>query len=102
MEEASGRNLGNFFKQWLRMAGQPELSISKKINKKDGNTVVYVEQKQRDLFEFKLDLLIKDNSGERIENIALKERITKLIIPSLNVTDISPDPGIKLLFKQVN
>jgi aminopeptidase N len=102
MEEASGRNLGIFFKQWLRMAGQPELSISKKINKKEGNTVVYVEQKQRDLFEFKLDLLIKDNSGERIENIALKERITKLIIPSLNVTDISPDPGIKLLFKQVN
>jgi hypothetical protein len=62
--------------------------------------VVYVEQRQHDLFEFKLDLLIKDTSGDRLQNIAIKERITKLVIPSVNVTDISPDPNVKLLYKQ--
>jgi aminopeptidase N len=99
MEKASGRDLGIFFRQWLYLPGQPELRISRKINRKDRSTLVYVEQRQHDLFEFKLDLLIKDTSGERIENIAVKERITRLVIPSENVTDISPDPNVKLLFK---
>lgn len=99
MEEVSGMDLGTFFKQWLYIPGQPELRITKKINRKDGSTVVYVEQRQHDLFEFKLDLLIKGTWGEKIENIAIKERITKLVIPSENVTDVSPDPNVKLLFK---
>jgi aminopeptidase N len=99
MEEVSGRNLGIFFRQWLYIAGQPELRVWKKANSKEGNTVVYVEQKQHDLFEFNLDLLIKDNSGDRIENIAVKERITKVTIPSANVTEVTPDPDVKLLYK---
>ena len=102
MEEASGSDLGNFFKQWLYVAGQPELRISKKINKKDGTTVVSVEQTQHTLFEFKLDLLIRDASGERIETLAVKERVTKLVVPSVNVTEVSPDPNVKLLFKLVD
>jgi aminopeptidase N len=99
MEEVSGKDLGIFFTQWLYRAGQPEIRISKTINKKDGNTAIYVEQTQRDLFEFRLDLRIKDASGEKIENIAVKERKTSLIIPSATVTDVSPDPNVKLLYE---
>ncbi len=102
MEETSGEDLGNFFKQWLYQAGQPELKIWKKSDNKAGNTVVYIEQKQQHLFDFKLDLLVKYSSGERIENISVKERITKVVLPNVNVTDVIADPNVKLLFRQVN
>jgi aminopeptidase N len=102
MEAASGTDLGIFFKQWLYMEGQPELRIWKRQNIKEGNTIVYIEQKQRDLFQFSLELLIKDHLGERIENISVKDRVTRVIIPVANVSGITPDPEVKLLFKLVN
>ena len=99
MEDGSGRDLSKFFRQWLYIAGYPELRISKKINKKKGVTEVSIEQQQDYLFDFSLDLLIKDDSGERVEKIAVKERITKIDFPSESVTSVTPDPDVKLLFK---
>lgn len=99
MEEVSGRNLGRFFKQWLYTAGQPELRIWHGNGKKKGNIEVYIEQKQEYLFEFNLELLIKDDSGDRIENVIVKERVTKIMVPSMNNLVIIPDPNVNLLFK---
>jgi aminopeptidase N len=101
MEEVSGKDLGTFFTQWLCRAGQPVLKISKMINKREGNTAIFVEQTQTSLFEFRLDLRIKDAYGEKTENITVKERMTKIIIPSATVTDVSPDPNVKLLYELV-
>ncbi|MCX6320968.1 MAG: M1 family metallopeptidase [Bacteroidia bacterium] len=99
MEEVSGRNLGKFFQQWLYTAGQPELRIWHENGKKKGMIDVYIEQKQEHLFEFNLELLIKDASGEKIVNVIVKERVTKIMVPSMNNVEIIPDPNVNLLFK---
>lgn len=100
MEEVSGKNLDKFFQQWLYTAGQPELVIRNEKSRKKGITDVYIEQKQIPLFEFSLELLIKDSSGERLEKVAVKERVTKIEVPSIGAVLITPDPNINLLFKQ--
>ncbi len=102
MEEASGRDLGRFFRQWLNTAGHPELKIWNRADRKTGMTEVFVEQKQDRLFEFNLEMLIKDRSGERLEKIDIKDRLTRIIVPVKAVTSITPDPDVKLLFTLVN
>jgi aminopeptidase N len=102
MEEASGKDLDLFFRQWLYIAGQPEIKIWKKADRKKGTTDVFIEQQQDRLFEFNLDLLIKDDSGERVEKYAVRERLTKIILPTADVTEITPDPDVKLLFILTN
>ena len=99
MEEASGKDLSKFFRQWLYIAGQPELKIWNRIYKKTGTTVIFIEQQQDNLFEFNLELLINDSSGERLENIYVKDRLTKIMVSSVNVTSVNPDPNVKLLYR---
>jgi aminopeptidase N len=99
MEEASGKDLNIFFRQWLYTSGQPELKIWSRAIKKTGTTDIYIEQKQDHLFEFPLELLIRESSGEILEKITVRERLTKINVKSANVTDVTPDPNVKLLFK---
>jgi aminopeptidase N len=100
MEEVSGKNLDKFFHQWLYTAGQPELVIKTGKSRKNGITEVSIEQKQLPLFDFSLELLIRDSSGERLEKVSVKERVTKLEVPSKGEILVIPDPNINLLFKQ--
>lgn len=99
MEEVSGRNLESFFRQWLYTGGQPELGISNKISKRNGTAEVTIVQKQEYPFEFDLELLIRDKSGERVEKIAVKDKVTKVAFSVSGDVEIIPDPGIKLLYK---
>ncbi len=99
MEEVSGRNLRTFFRQWLYTGGQPYLGISHKVSKKNGTAEVTIIQKQEYPFEFDLELLFRDNSGEKVEKIAVKEKATKVNISVSGELEIIPDPNIKLLFK---
>jgi aminopeptidase N len=101
MEEVSGRNLGKFFQQWLYTAGQPELRIWQEAGKKKGTIEVYIEQKQPKLFEFNIELLIKSDSGERIENVIVKDKITRIEVRSETPVEITPDPNVNLLFQIV-
>ena len=99
MEEVSGANLDSFFKQWLYTGGQPELNISHGAITNTGTAEITIVQKQESPFEFDLELLIRDKSGEEIEKISVKERITKVIVPVKGNVEIIPDPNIKLLYK---
>jgi aminopeptidase N len=99
MEEASGKDLNLFFRQWLYTPGQPVLKIRSSSNNKTGATDIYIEQMQDNLFEFPLELLIRGSSGEKLEKVAVRGRLTKINVKSANVTDIIPDPNVKLLFK---
>ena len=102
MEEASGKDLSRFFSQWLYFAGQPELKISEKANRKKGTTDIFIEQLQDHLFEFNLELLVQDNSGARLEKIPVRERLTTVHVQSENLISITPDPDVKLLFKRID
>ncbi len=98
MEEVSGRNLTTFFQQWLYFPGHPQLKIWHKPGIKNGTFEVYIEQLQKNIFEFKLELLIKEPSVERIENIFVNERVTKVLVSAKNQIEIIPDPNVNLLF----
>lgn len=99
MEEVSGKNLDQFFNQWLYTAGQPELSITHLKGHQKGMTDVFIEQKQEVLFEFNLELMIKDISGGRVVKTAVKNRITKISVPATDDLIITPDPNVNLLFR---
>ncbi|MBK7132734.1 MAG: M1 family metallopeptidase [Bacteroidales bacterium] len=100
MEEVSHKNLSAFFEQWLRTAGEPELSVSfKKLKKKI--TEITVEQKQDHLFSFEFELLIKDSSGDTIRKIFVNDRITKVRINSGDIAEVIPDPNVLLLYKRI-
>jgi aminopeptidase N len=101
MEKASGKDLSRFFTQWLYVPGQPELKILQKADKKSDITEISIEQEQDTLFEFNLELLIKDSSGEKVQRIFVKDRLTKFTVPSAKVSSITPDPDVKLLYKLV-
>jgi aminopeptidase N len=101
MEEVSGKDLNNFFTQWLYVPGQPELKILYRSLKKRGVTEITIEQKQVHLFEFDLELLINASSGPKIEKIAVRDRITKFEV-AVKIISINTDPDVKLLFKTVN
>jgi aminopeptidase N len=99
MEEVSGRHLGKFFQQWLCTAGHPELRIWQQAGKKKGEIYVFIEQKQEELFEFNFELLIKNDSGDRIENVNIKDKVTIIKVQSKTPVEIIPDPKVNLLFQ---
>jgi len=101
MEEVSGKDLDKFFYQWLFTPGQPELSISHNVGKEKGTIEVIVEQKQKNLFDFNLEISVKEKRGEKIKNIPVSERITKIVIPAGTEAVIIPDPGVNLLFRLI-
>jgi aminopeptidase N len=99
MEEVSGRNLDKFFMQWLYTAGQPELAIGHKAGKKKGEIEIDIEQKQDHLFEFNLELMIRDATGQKLKNIPISGRVTKIVAEAMNDAVIIPDPNVNLLFR---
>jgi aminopeptidase N len=101
MEEVSSKNLEYFFHQWLYVAGQPDLKITKETLKKNGYIDVVIEQKQDPLFTFQLDLAVKDSKGVRVVNVPVNDKITRVSIQAEPDSEIVPDPDIKLLFRTI-
>ncbi|MDP4222718.1 MAG: M1 family metallopeptidase [Bacteroidota bacterium] len=101
MEEVSGKNLDDFFHQWLYVGGQPDLKITTKKGAKKGEAEITVEQKQAYLFKFPLELLIDSKEGTYSKNIRISERISKLTVQTAKLNEIVPDPDVNLLFRQV-
>ena len=64
MEEVSGKDLRNFFYQWLYIPGEPDLRIRISAGEKAGTMKISVEQKQDYLYTFTIQLLLEDSSGE--------------------------------------
>ena len=101
MEEVSGKQLKNFFNQWVFSPGQPELKIRQRFSPKDGKVVISISQEQNDLFEFTIELLIKDTSKERIESVKVNDRLTEIEVSATRDAEIIPDPNVNLLFKLI-
>lgn len=99
MEEVSGKNLKQFFYQWLEVGGIPELKIWSEAGNKKGTAIIKIEQKQDYIYQFTLEILVKDSSGERIEKVIIKDRLTGFSIKSGENLTFIADPNVKLLFK---
>lgn len=94
MENASGKDLKQFFKQWLYTPGHPQLSITWKYDTAKGVIMLNILQKQNTLFEFPLELSINN----RLHTIPVKDKNTMVQLPATSKPSaIIIDPGVNLL-----
>lgn len=91
MEQASGQDLKQFFKQWLYTAGSPYLDFGRDYSSDKKTNYLIITQKQEPLFEFQLEILI---NGKLI-TVNIKHKTTKVPIPKPNSVVI--DPYVNLL-----
>ncbi|MEA1876730.1 MAG: M1 family aminopeptidase [Bacteroidota bacterium] len=104
MEEASGKNLQQFFDQWLRKSGHPVLKLKYDYNSKHKILVIKLIQTQNQYcFNFPLDIEILNVS----QGLSLATRIyvtaasTEHTIKLDFVPDkIILDPDVRLLFEE--
>jgi len=94
MELASGKDLRVFFKQWLKTAGHPDLRIDWWFHKKTGAFSITINQKQKLLYSFPLEITVDGKPY----TIAINERLTKKEFKIKgDEIDVKADPYINLL-----
>ncbi len=100
MEKVSRQNLQKFFKQWLYIAGQPELHGNWKYNADAKTLEINIKQTQDFIFQFPLEIAITKGNKTIFKTIDFNERNIKKIIP-LDFTphSILLDPAINLLYE---
>ena len=99
MEEVSGKDLKNFFYQWLYIAGQPDLKIQTKAGKKKRTSDITIVQSQDYLYSFNLDIRLKDSDGIRTISVPVSEKTTKITVKAKPDAELTFDPDVKLLFR---
>jgi len=92
MEQASGKDLAVFFKQWLKTAGHPVLKVSFDASTEKGKTVVKIEQQQAFLYDITLEYTL--NKQPFTVNIKNKLTTFKVQMP---IDQILFDPNINSL-----
>ncbi|HTE01663.1 MAG TPA: M1 family metallopeptidase [Mucilaginibacter sp.] len=94
MEQASGQNLQQFFKQWLFTTGHPQLAISWKYDPAKKAVNVSITQKQDSPYEFTLECLI----GKKLHKIKMTDKTTAVVIPvTAKPAAVTFDPDVNLL-----
>lgn len=108
MEEASGKDLDAFFKQWVYSAGYPKLNLAQTYDTKAKMLRITIEQMQKAdkitpmAFRLSLDLEIDTGSGKRIEKIELKKRFETFSFKiDKRPTGLKLDPFEKVILKMV-
>lgn len=99
-EKISGKNLDQFFRQWLYTAGVPKVTITWKVD--NGRIKLTVKQEQQTLFTFPLRISLEDESGTiffRTVQIMQRENSFELPVTGV-VKKIIPDPDTELLFER--
>ena len=99
MEEASGKDLDIFFRQWLYVAGEPELKISLVPQKKNDYSEIVVEQLQDHIFSFRLTILIKDQGKETKVVMPVTEKKSVLTVKASPDAVMTVDPEVRLLYR---
>lgn len=94
MEQASGQNLQQFFKQWLYTSGHPKLAIDWKYNAATKKLNIVVTQKQADLYNLTLEFLLNG----KLHKINVKNHITTVNVPaSTKPATLIFEPNVDLL-----
>ncbi len=94
MEQASGQDLHQFFKQWLYTTGHPDIKVTWSYNADEKAAHIAFTQKQTTLFDFPLEYSI-DGKLYKI-NITQKETSVSLSTAAKPV-NIVMDPDVNLL-----
>ncbi len=87
MEEASGRDLGWFFEQWVLRGGHPELSARWRFEPEDSTLRLKVDQTQTvdettPLFRLPTTVEIGDESSVRSVPIVIDAKTQEIVIPT--------------------
>jgi len=100
-EEVSGKNLKQFFTQWLYTAENPSLQISWQYQLASGNLVVTVHQLNENLFEFPLELSIINSDGTKsLQRINISQKTKLYTFPIKHKPlRMEADPDCRLLFE---
>lgn len=102
MEEASGKSLATFFKQWVFQAGQPELKVDWKYDATKKELEVSVQQTQAAPFSVPLDVQFLDENKKLVleKTLPLNKSQELFRFPLASAPkDIKLDPKAYLLFK---
>jgi aminopeptidase N len=98
-ESVSGKDLKQFFQQWLYTPGLPILDIKWSYLEKDKQVSVTVKQLQKTgLFSFPLDLAIEGNTDTKFRHTINNESETFIIPVKSRPVKIIADPYTSLLF----
>ena len=99
MEKISNKNLQVFFEQWLYSPGHPVLGGSWKYEPDKRAIVISIKQMQNLLFDFPLEISIKNNKQSVLKTINIHNKITSITVPiNFMPLEIIPDPKVNLLF----
>lgn len=98
MEKASGKDLQQFFRQWLEQPGQPEIKVD--WNYSNGKLSVTIEQLQSEKFEFPVEIGIRTNEGLLIKSVNMTSgRANISLALEGKPLSVGIDPNTRLLFK---
>lgn len=102
MEEVSRKYLGQFFHQWLLVAGQPDIKTEWSSDPQTGAVKITVTQMQDYIFSFPLELEIKSQNSSEIIKLNVTERVSEISLPlTAEPTEIITDPNIRLFFRPI-
>ncbi|MHA4847418.1 M1 family metallopeptidase [Flavitalea antarctica] len=103
MEAVSGKDLKQFFYQWLYVAGQPQLDVSYQFNSQKKTITVTIVQQQPTLFNFPLQLTAVGKAGSNFtKDIDLKvtKKSTIADIPiDFEPANLLIDRNVRLLYE---
>jgi aminopeptidase N len=98
-EGVSGKDLKQFFDQWLYTTGQPDLEITWTYDA-DRSLIIDIKQLQPNVFKFPLSFKINTSSGSKKEKVFVDKAISSFKIKQdQKPTSIIADPDTELLFK---
>jgi len=101
-ESVSGKDLNQFFKQWLFSSVNPSIKISWQYITKEKKIKVDIEQAQKDIiFSLPLEIeIVLSNGKKMILPLQIASRLQSFSIPVLQKPiSIKPDPKVSLLFE---
>ncbi|MBM3177774.1 MAG: M1 family metallopeptidase [Bacteroidetes bacterium] len=99
MEKASNEPLQDFFNQWLRQPGLPEIKSTWKYDSRKKELQLTLKQLQSQPFHFTIEFGVQSGESQpEVLSSQITERETKLVFPLANrPTSITIDPKTKLL-----
>ncbi len=103
LEETSGKNLSQFFKQWLYTPGHPQLQLSYTYDPAKKLANFTLNQLQAIPFEFPLEIQVMGGAedGTLTKSIQVSGKQTNFSIPMMEApSKVMLDPNVKLLFEQ--